>query len=200
MFAEIKSKLSKIVKFDRETIVRVCVSLVLGLVSIVFFATHFTGAVFGILLFVLLSFVTIEPRTSRVFVEDIVLPWYVSLFTCYYFQLACIYGHEWFGNPGIFSVHLLYDGRLFFEIPVIFAVFFLLRTCTLSPRISAMLTPLPFMVLMLTNYYVYSFRGHEIVCEDLVSAKTALSVAGEYTYPLEIPVFFMLLPYVLFIL
>ncbi len=200
MFEDLKTRLGKIVVFNKKTIVRIALSLVLGLVMTVYFVTHFTGAVFGILLFMLLSFVTITPDVRRSYIADILIPVYTAVFICYYFQLGLIYGHEWFGNPGIFSIHLLYDGRLFFEMPIMIALYFLLRAVTLSPRMAGIITPLPFMLIAVTDYFVYQFRGHELVMEDLVSAKTALAVAGDYSYPLEIPICFMLAPYILFAL
>ena len=198
MLEDIRSRLSKIFVFDRKTVVRLVLSLLFGLPAIVYFAINFTGAVFGILLFVVLSCVSIRPSGRYNFVLDLIVPVYTALFTCYYFQLALIYGHEWFGNPGIFSVHLLFDGRLFFEMPVIIAIYYLLRAVTLSPRLSGIIAPVPFMLLALTDYYVYLFRGHEIVMEDLMSARTALAVAGDYSYPVTVPLFFIVIPYILF--
>ena len=57
-----------------------------------------------------------------------------------------------------------------------------------------------FFLLSLINYFVFAFRGHEMLAADIYNVRTALSVASSYCFPVVRPLLCLGAPYLLFIL
>lgn len=64
-------------------------------------------------------------------------------------------------------------------------VFFLILTANL--RVSVISGILALMLLATVNYYVFRFRGNEFAPYDFFAVKTALAVAGEYSFAVDAP-------------
>ena len=83
---------------------------------------------------------------------------------------------------------------------IVLGVYFFLRMLQAPRRIAAAITPAPFLLLGTANFFVYTFRGHELIYNDIFSWQTAASVASNYTFPILEPVMYVLVPYVLYII
>jgi hypothetical protein len=83
---------------------------------------------------------------------------------------------------------------------IVFAVYFFLRVFQVPRRIAAAITPAPFLILGTADFFVFTFRGHELIYNDIFSWETAAKVVGNYTFPILEPVMYVLVPYVLYII
>ena len=193
------SKLKTLFRFEPRDIIRISVTFVLALIDFILLCQRYPEASAGILMFLLLSVPVIRVKGRFRFILDIIFPAYIALFVMYYFQAGMLYGHPMLNALEYFWGYLLIQNRVFYEFAFVFAVYFLLRFFVASPKVAAIITPIPFMLLALINYYVYMFRGHEFVFNDFISTQTAFNVAGGYNFPLEVPLVFMILPYLVFI-
>ena len=79
--------------------------------------------------------------------------------------------------PAMIVVNYLFV--LLFELLLIFAFG--------SVQIGCTIVPIVIMVIGIINYFVVSFRGSPIVPWDIYSVRTAISVAGNYSYELNWP-------------
>lgn len=66
------------------------------------------------------------------------------------------------------------------------AVYLLLFICTFRLRISVLVGMALFLLLTVINYYVLKFRGSELTPVDFLSVGTAMNMAGEYDYSVDI--------------
>ena len=57
-----------------------------------------------------------------------------------------------------------------------------------------------FFILAVADYYIWSFRGNELIAFDFLSLKTALSVSGSYSFADPMPLLFLVAPYGYYIL
>ena len=191
-------KIKGIFVFDKKNLIRIGIALIIAIVDIILIAREYSEAAAGIVLFFLLLIPTFKVSGKYRFVLDIIFPLYASLFGLYYFQLG-IFVHTPF-MKALFSFwgFLLVQNRLLHEILLIVCAYFLCRLLFMSPKVAAIVCEVPFLLLSIADYFVYEFRGHELVAYDFLSVGTAANVAGGYTYnPLQ-PLVFMVLPFVLY--
>lgn len=79
-------------------------------------------------------------------------------------------------------------------------VYVFIRMLTNSPKLTLMLTPLPFLVLMFIDYFVLKSRSSEITAADIYSISTAATVAPQYKIDLAKPILIMVLPYIIYLI
>ena len=193
------TKIKSIFRFERRDIIRISVCLVLTITECILIS-RYTESMAGIIMFFLFTIPTITVKGKFRFILDIIFPFYTAMFVMYYFQLGMLYAHPMTDALFSFWGYLLLQERVFYEAVFVVAVYFIFRLFMMSPKVAAIVTPIPFLILALINYYVYQFRGHELVFYDFVSYKTAANVMGSYDYPLFVPIVCMIIPYALFIM
>ncbi|SCW26364.1 Phosphoglycerol transferase MdoB [Ruminococcaceae bacterium YRB3002] len=187
-------------RFEKRDIVRIAVCFAVALVEFVLLAMRYSEAAAGIVLFFVLTVPTFKVKGQHRFILDIIFPVYCGMFVMYYCQLGDLYGHAMTDALFSFWGYLLLQDRLLHEIIFVIAVYYIFRLFAMSPKVAAICCPIPFMLLSIVNYYVYQFRGHELVFNDIMSAKTAANVMGSYSYPVAVPLIFIVIPYALFIM
>ena len=194
------SKIKTLFRFERRDIIRIAVCFVVALVDFILLVTRYSEASWGIVLFFLLTVPTFKVKGKFRFVLDIIFPVYTALFVMYYFQVGCLYDHAMLRELFSFWGFLLLQNRVVYEAIFVILVYFLCRLLMMNPKVAAIVTPVPFMLVAVINYIVYEARGHEFVFNDIISVRTALNVAGGYSFSFFIPLIFMILPYVVFIM
>ena len=194
------SILKRAFRFELKDIIRIAAASVIAVVEFILLCTRYPEACAGIVMFLILIIPTFKVSGKFRFVCDLIFPFYCGLFIMYYFQLGCLYGHPMTEALSSFWGYLLIQNRVFYEIIFVYVVYFVFRLLMMSPKVAVIATPVPFLLIALINYYVFQFRGHELVFLDFFSVGTAANVMGNYSYPLFVPIVFMVLPYVLFIM
>ena len=189
--------------------IKLAVTVLLSLVSAAMLFLTFPAAALWIVAFCALGFISVKLTSTKgsVIVESIAAP-IGSLFTLYFSELINIVGHETligyhslfaYMNKRFYTTDTAVSLRFPIEI-LLFLIFYFILRAFFSIRVSLSITPAPFLLLALANYYVYSFRGSELLFSDLFGAGTAAHVAAGYSYPIMMPLTFIAIPYVLFIL
>jgi phosphoglycerol transferase MdoB-like AlkP superfamily enzyme len=191
-------KIKGIFVFDKKNLIRLAVALVIAIVDIILIYMSYPEACAGIILFFLLLIPSFKVPGRFRFILDIIFPVYAALFGLYYFQLG-IFVHTTF-MQFLFSFwgFLLVQNRMVYEILLIVCAYYLCRLLFMSPKVAAIVCEVPFLLLSVADYFVYSFRGHELVAYDFLSIGTAANVAGAYTYNPMQPIAFMILPFLLY--
>lgn len=192
-------KIKALFRFERRDKIRIAACFALAVVEFVLLSMRYKESCAGVILFFLLSIPTFKVKGRFRFICDLIFPLYTALFVMYYFQLGMLYAHPMADALFSFWGYLLLQERVFYEIGFVLVVYFLFRLFCMSPKVAAIATPVPFMLIALINYYVYQFRGHELVFYDFVSVRTAANVAGNYSYPMFVPFVYMIIPYALFV-
>ena len=196
-------------KITQKDLPRLIAALVLAGVGIGFSVTAFYDAIIWFAILFLLTFITVKiddgeegKKKFLRLIPEIILPVFASFFSIYFMQMinlahhASLLGEKWLYNQ-------MYHSEVFRwvnESLIIVGVYFFLRMLQAPRRIAAALTPLPFLILGIADFYVYTFRGHELIYNDIFSWQTAASVAGSYTFPILEPIVYVLVPYALFII
>lgn len=103
-----------------------------------------------------------------------------------------------FGLSSLFSAYLvqylLLDAELrakittdkmLLNILCCLAFYFFIQIFTNNTGLTCIISHLFFMILAGTNYFVYLFRGNELIFSDIKSVQTGLSVASNYDFVLE---------------
>ena len=148
--------------------------------------------------------VTVNSSDSKLVrvIPEIIYPLFTAYFTIFFMQMINLANHKNIdGERWLYHIMYHYEfTRMFREIPIIIFVYFLLRMFMVPRRFAACFAPLPFLILGLADYYVFEFRGHEILFSDFMSAQTAANVAGNYNFDLLYPVVFLAMPYALFMM
>lgn len=137
---------------------------------------------------------------------DLIIFPVTALFTVYFTQFINIAGHEISeGEWSLLSIlnnqaesDSIFNGILF-EILLILTVYLLMRLFRLSPQFAGSIAPFPFLLLGLTDFFVYQSRGTEFVYADIAGAKTAMNVIGGYSFDIITPLGALIIPYALFI-
>lgn len=191
-------KIKGIFVFDKKNIIRIIIAAVIALADFILISRVYPEAAAGIVLFFLMLIPTFEVPGSRRFVLDIVFPLYAALFGLYYFQLGIFVDSTFMKSLFSFWGFLLVQNRMLYEILLIICAYFLCRLFLMSPKVAAIVCEIPFLLLSTADYFVYVFRGHELVAYDFLSIGTAANVAGAYTYNPMQPLAFMILPFVLY--
>ena len=197
------------IKITKKDLPRLIAALILAGLGIAFSLSAFYDAVIWFAGLFLLTFVTItvdgeaegKKKLLR-FIPEIILPVFASFFSVYFMQMINLAHHD-----TIAGIKWLYDQmyhldmfRWVVESLIVIGVYFFFRTIQLPRRIAAAATPAPFLILGLANFYVFTFRGHELIFSDIFSWETAANVVGNYTFPILYPVMYVLVPYVLYIM
>lgn len=197
------------IKITKKDLPRLIAALILAGLGIAFSLSAFYDAVIWFAGLFLLTFVTItvdgeaegKKKLFR-FIPEIILPVFASFFSIYFMQMINLAHHD-----TIAGIKWLYDQmyhldmfRWVVELLIVVGVYFFFRTVQLPRRIAAAATPAPFLILGLANFYVFTFRGHELIFSDIFSWETAANVVGNYTFPILYPVMYVLVPYVLYIM
>jgi phosphoglycerol transferase MdoB-like AlkP superfamily enzyme len=156
-----------------------------------------------------MGFFILKPKTEKSSIAiEAVTALICSLFTLYFSELINIVGHSTLSgyhslfaymNRRIYSTDTVISLRFPIEM-ILLLVFYLLMRIFLSPKISLAVAPAPFLLLAIANYCVYTFRGSELLFSDLFGAGTAAHVAAGYSFPIMMPLTFIIIPYALFIL
>lgn len=133
-------------------------------------------------------------------VPDIILALAAAVFTVYTDHIITSYGHEFFeGSNSLFAYLFSHSPvRFMVEVVLVLLIYLILRTVRVGSKLTAALIPVPMLLLSLTDYYVYNFRGSEFIPGDMYAVTTALSVITNYKFDLLIPTFFVALPYFLY--
>lgn len=196
-------------KITKKDLPRIIAALVLAGLGIAFSLSAFYDAVIWFAGLFLLTFITVtidgeaegKKKLFRL-IPEIIYPVFASFFSVYFMQMINLAHHE-----TIAGINWLYDQmyhtdtfRWAVEALIVCGVYFLLRAFQVPRRLSAAITPAPFLILGLADFYVYTFRGHEIIFSDIFSWETAANVVGNYTFPILYPVMYVLVPYVLYIM
>lgn len=103
-----------------------------------------------------------------------------------------------FGLSSVFSAYLvqylLLDAELrakitgekmFLNILCCLVLYFFMQIFTNNVGLSCIISHIFFMILAGTNYFVYLFRGNELIFSDIKSVQTGLSVAANYDFVLD---------------
>ena len=196
-------------KITKKDLPRLIAALVLAGLGIGFSVSAFYDAVIWFVVLFALTFITVtidgdaagKKKFFRI-IYDVVLPLFASFFSVYFMQMINLAHHETLmGERWLYNQ--MYHDELFRwvnESLIVFAVYFFIRMLQVPRRIAAAITPAPFLILGTANFFVYTFRGHELIYNDIFSWQTAANVAGNYTFPIIEPVMYVIVPYALYIL
>jgi len=191
-------KIKGIFVFGKKDLIRIGVAAVIAIIDFILIARSYPEACAGIVLFLLLTVPTFEIGGKGRIAADIIFPVYAALFGLYYFQLGIIVDTPFMKSLFSFWGFLLVQNRMLYEMLLIVCCYFLCRLLFMSPKVAAIVCEVPFLLLSVADYFVYMFRGHELVAYDFLSVGTAANVAGAYTYNPVQPIVFMVLPFILY--
>lgn len=126
------------------------------------------------LVFALLGFVKIdaEPRKN-------------TIYTFIWFFIACFLStqvSQSFADTHIGLVIIAHWRNFVAELLMLATFPLLLLAITLKPRLSFAVGVIPFLLLSLANYYVFSFRGNELNPMDFLAIGVAKDVASNYNF------------------
>lgn len=201
-------------RYNKWDYIRIFLSIVISVVGTVYSCQYFCDAIFwfeGLLVLSLIkSDVRERPKVIKhkllfLIISDILFALFTLLFTQYFMSFIGLAGHDSVSGIGILypmlinPASLLYRQRYLVELTSLAAVYCFLRACRIPQHISACITPAPFFLLSLINYFVFAFRGHEMLAADIYNVRTALSVASSYCFPVVRPLLCLGAPYLLFI-
>ncbi|MBP5774483.1 MAG: hypothetical protein J6W36_02170, partial [Clostridiales bacterium] len=196
-------------KITKKDLPRLIAALVLAGLGIGFSFSAFYDAVIWFVLLFALTFITVTidseatgmKKAVRV-IYELIFPVFASFFSVYFMQMVNLAHHD-----SLLGERWLYNQmyheetfRWLNESLIVFGVYFFFRMLQAPRRIAAAITPVPFLILGTANFFVYTFRGHELIYNDIFSWETAANVAGNYTFPILQPVMYVLVPYALYII
>ena len=87
-------------------------------------------------------------------------------------------------EPLVNDVSNLADNAWLFNWLILLALFAIIYALTLNAGVTALIAGGLVYIFYLIDYFTIKFRGTPVLFSDILSAKTALGVAGEYTYVL----------------
>ena len=194
---DMKLKVAK----GKKNIIRYIIIAAIVLAGAAVSFTRYHEAVFIYLILGAFAIPDVRLNAGRNAVYDAFFPTITTIFVLYVDRLMTCVGHEFFeGQKSIFSFIIDTNmEQIQVEFLCVLVVYFLLRACCAPPKWAAAMSPLPVFLVVLTNYFVYNFRGSEFIPFDIYGTKTAMNVIGGYSLPLFLPFFFMILPYAIFI-
>lgn len=193
----------------RKELIPIAVTVLLAMISAAMYTFMFPAAIIWIAILAATAFVTVKAKSGRTSVIlEITAALFCSLFTLYFSELINIVGHETLGgyhslfaymNRRIYSTDTVISLRFPIEM-ILLLVFYLILRIFLDQRLSLAIAPVPFLLLAIANYCVYTFRGSELLFSDLFGAGTAAHVAAGYSFPIMMPLTYIVIPYALFVL
>ena len=193
----------------RKDIIPVAVTVMLAMLAASMYVFTFPAAIIWIGILTAACFFTFKAGSSKAAILfEMISAIFCSLFTLYFSELINIAGHDTLA--GYHSLFAYMNRRIYatdtviclrFPIEMIMIlVFYLILRIFLKQRLSLAIAPIPFLLLAIANYCVYTFRGSELLFSDLFGAGTAAHVAAGYSFPLMMPLTFVIAPYALYVL
>lgn len=191
--------------FGKLDIIRIVISLALAVVGTVAAYWQFWDCVIWYAALFVISLFTYEFKDSgkAKFVQiafDVIFPVFASFFSIYFMQMVNLIGHSKVLQFNCLYM-VMYHGdktRWLYEITIIIAIYFFFRFVCLKRRAAAIATPVLFMLLGITNLYVYTERGHEFLVTDFLSVGTAMNVVGNYHLDIKAPILYVIIPFALY--
>ena len=191
-------------KFTKKDLPRIIISAVMMITGIIFTASKLADFIIWYVLLFLLTFVTVKGKNAFQIILDIVLPVLAAFFSIFVMQYINLVDHDKvisFDTKSLYNLmYHVEPTRWLYEITVVIGFYFFLRIFTMPRKFAAIFAPLPFVLLGLLDFYVFSFRGHEVLVSDIYSVQTAMNVAGQYKFPLLKPFIYTVMPYIMWIL
>lgn len=152
---------------------------------------------------VLVSGVTITFKSKYFFLPDIVLPVYAVFTSLFINHGVTCYLHPFYNQTRPNSIfRFIWSQGLksyIFEILIILGLYFFVRFFRLSPKVAAIVAPIPTALMSITDYFVFQFRGSELTPSDILSARTAMNVASNYDFPMRLPIVVAFVPLAIYI-
>lgn len=159
-----------------------------------------TAAAYLLLGALLFPKITIGKKTSMFI--DIPLIILSTAFTIYFDHLITMYDHDFFAGYHSIVKYLFFINkdkmRYLFEVFIVIAAYCLLRAFFVPSKICAFLSSGGPLFICLLNYFIYAFRGAEMIPYDIYGFETAMNVVCNYRMPFFVPFAFLVLPYLLF--
>ena len=195
---------------DTRWLVRLLIILLLASVSVLIICSDILPlASLWILGLSILAVKKNKIKIKNAYIFDIAALCIVPLFTLYFSQLILLV--QRLPDSGYISLFCymnrlavkkneLIDLRFPTELLLIALIYLLLRLCRVNRKIAAVITPIPFLVMALVDYYVFTFRGSEFLFSDIYGIGTAMNVIHGYELPLMLPFGGMIAPYILLVL
>lgn len=185
------------------------IGVLLALISAGVMLCNFAeGAIWVIFLGATL-FLNIKISSKFRWVLDIFFPLFISCFTLYFVEYIGIVGHgsalDGYWSLWVYMNRLMRNiggisKRYLTEILLYVAIYFILRALFVPQKAAAIATPSVFFLAAIVDFYVYQFRGEELIAVDFYGARTAISVASGYDFFKIQPFAYILIPYALFII
>lgn len=162
--------------FERQNVVWLAVAMILA--TALFFYIRFPGYVligFGVVYFLIKS-IEIELDEKFAWLWTTLILGVGSVFTAYSVQYLLLDA----------ELRAKISGeRMFLNIVCCLVVSLIMQVITKRPSVAAVISHVFLMLAAGANYFVYLFRGNELIFSDLTSVGTGLSVAGNYEFVLE---------------
>ncbi len=162
---------------------------------ITLYKVNYTYAILPLIVIAVLALLDINLKNKKEILKDIYLFPLIYIEVIYFFQLITLIDAVEKFNL-IYLAVLMHNNLLFQHIPMVLAIYLLVRAFG-NHRAAAIITPIPFALLTITDFYVTRFRGHEIIFSDITSFGTAMNVANNYTFNPIIPIALIGVPYML---
>ena len=147
------------------------------------------------------SIFTIEYKARYRWPRDIIFPVISALTTLYIDHLISMIGKpHFYGLRSVIS-YILHNGYLKIEIEIalVVALFWILRVCCVPHKVAGFVSTIPLLILSVTNYYVYEFRGINLFPRDIYAAETAVNVVDNSRFPVFVPLTVAVLPFILMV-
>lgn len=93
----------------------------------------------------------------------------------------------------------LSDKKLYLNVLCCFTFYFFVQIFTNQVKVTCMISYISLMLLAGANYFVYMFRGNELIFSDIKSIQTGLSVASNYQFSIDDRVGYVILISVLYL-
>ncbi|MBP5655521.1 MAG: LTA synthase family protein [Clostridiales bacterium] len=195
------------VKFSlgKLDIVRIVIALALAVTGSIAAAGQFWDCIIWYAVLFIISLFTFEfkDRGPARFVQiafDVIFPVVAAFFSIFFMQMINLINHtKVVEYNSLYMVMYHADKtRWLYEITIVIALYFFFRFVCLKRRAAVIATPVFFMLLGITNFFVYAGRGHEFLFTDFQSAGTAMNVVGTYHFNIKPPLLFVVVPFALF--
>lgn len=159
-------------------LIRLIVGAILGCGAFTIFASRgsLKGGLFFFILFILLSLVNAKFNDKNWWIINSIVGIIASMMTIFLTQLLL--------NESMVSLGI---EKILLNMLISISLIFCLLCITANVQISIVIGMLLPMILTTANYFVYMFRGSELMPADFLSLGTALNVVEEYTFKVDNP-------------
>lgn len=195
MISAIKERIKSLFNDRRSAVISTLILLLSVIFCIILSAAKYSFAILPLVVLAVFAFLRLSFKNRPEIFKDIYLFILIFVEIVYFFQLLSIIdlAEEW---SVVYLVNLLHNNMVFVTIPLVLAVYLIVRALA-DYRLTAIIIPIPFAVLTITDYYVAKFRGHELLFSDIKSIGTAVKTLGNYSFNPVIPIALILIPYFL---